>query len=100
MNSFKKEVSKITQYNKTEGTLVDFVKGKAVFIDVSAEGALTRGIICPMACDSNIFALANSNTEMKIASVEAVARLLKDQEIRDDFIIPPPFNTLVVPAAA
>lgn len=40
------------------------------------------------------------NDAMKIAAVEAIAGLLNDQEIRDDFIIPPPFDARVAPAVA
>ncbi|MDN7241568.1 malic enzyme-like NAD(P)-binding protein [Planococcus sp. N028] len=40
------------------------------------------------------------NDSMKIAAVKAIAGLLNEQEIRADFIIPPPFDARVAPAVA
>jgi len=40
------------------------------------------------------------NDVMKIAAVKAIAGLFDGQEIREDFIIPPPFDARVAPAVA
>ena len=40
------------------------------------------------------------NEEMKIAAVEAIAALIKDEELSADYVIPAPFDTRVAPAVA
>jgi malate dehydrogenase (oxaloacetate-decarboxylating) len=40
------------------------------------------------------------NEEMKIAAVEAIANLIKEDELRADYVIPAPFDPRVAPAVA
>ncbi len=40
------------------------------------------------------------NEKMKIAAVEAIAGLINDEDLRDDYVIPGPFDTRVAPAVA
>ncbi len=40
------------------------------------------------------------NMEMKIAAVEAIANLIEDNELHDDYVIPGPFDPRVAPAVA
>ncbi len=40
------------------------------------------------------------NEAMKLAAAKAIASIIKDEELRDDYIIPNPFDIRVVPAVA
>ncbi|OEF95663.1 NAD(P)-dependent malic enzyme [Desulfuribacillus alkaliarsenatis] len=40
------------------------------------------------------------NIEMKVAAAEAIANLLKQDELHDDYVIPSPFDSRVAPAVA
>jgi malate dehydrogenase (oxaloacetate-decarboxylating) len=40
------------------------------------------------------------NEEMKIAAVEAIANLITEDELKDDYVIPAPFDPRVAPAVA
>ncbi|MBD1380101.1 NAD(P)-dependent malic enzyme [Metabacillus arenae] len=40
------------------------------------------------------------NEQMKIAAVEAIASLISEEELRDDYVIPAPFDSRVAPAVA
>ncbi len=64
MNPVKEEMAKITNPSKTEGTLSDAVKGKDVFIGVSAPGVLTKEMVKSMAEAPIIFACANPVPEI------------------------------------
>ena len=64
MNPVKEEMAKITNPAKTEGTLSDAVKGKDVFIGVSAPGVLTKEMVKSMAEAPIIFACANPVPEI------------------------------------
>ena len=64
MNAIKNELAKITNTEKTEGTLADVLKGSDVFIGVSAPGTLTTEMVKTMNKDAIIFACANPTPEI------------------------------------
>ena len=64
MNEAKVEIAKITNRNKEKGTLADVIKGKDIFLGVSAPGVLTAEMVSTMAKDSIIFAMANPTPEI------------------------------------
>ncbi len=64
LNPAKKEIAKITNKNKESGSLADVVKGKDIFLGVSAPGVLTAEMVSTMAKDSIIFAMANPTPEI------------------------------------
>ena len=64
LNPAKEEIAKITNKNKEAGSLADVVKGKDIFLGVSAPGVLTAEMVSTMAKDSIIFAMANPTPEI------------------------------------
>ncbi len=64
LNPAKEEIAKITNKNKESGSLADVVKGKDIFLGVSAPGVLTKEMVSTMAKDSIIFAMANPTPEI------------------------------------
>ena len=64
LNPAKEEIAKITNKNKEAGSLADVVKGKDIFLGVSAPGVLTTEMVSTMAKDSIIFAMANPTPEI------------------------------------
>ncbi|MCR5147557.1 MAG: NAD-dependent malic enzyme [Eubacterium sp.] len=64
LNPAKEEIAGITNKNKEAGSLADVVKGKDIFLGVSAPGVLTTEMVKTMAKDSIIFAMANPTPEI------------------------------------
>ena len=64
LNPAKEEIAKITNKNKEAGSLADVVKGKDIFLGVSAPGVLTTEMVSTMAKNSIIFAMANPTPEI------------------------------------
>lgn len=60
----KEEIAKITNLNKTAGSLADAMKGADVFIGVSAPGTVTEEMVKAMNKDAIIFAMANPTPEI------------------------------------
>jgi malate dehydrogenase (oxaloacetate-decarboxylating) len=149
MNWIKIEMAKKTNQDKIKGNLAKALKGRDVFIGVSAPGVLTPKMIASMAPDPIIFALANPipeimpdealkagaglvatgrsdlpnqvnnslafpgifrgaldsrvrniTDEMKIAAAKAIAELVQDNDLRQDYIIPKGTDFSVAPAVA
>lgn len=149
INPAQQEIAKITNREKEEGTLKDIIKGKDVFIGVSAPNIVTKEMVSTMNKDSIIFAMANPTPEimpdeaklggarviatgrsdfpnqinnvlvfpgifkgalearataiteeMKLAAAKGIASIVKDEEIKDDYIIPDVFNKAVCEAVA
>ena len=71
LSDMKKKILEMTQTEKMSGTLADAVKGRDVFIGVSAPNVLNKEMVQTMKKDSIIFALANPIPE--IMSDEAKA---------------------------
>ena len=64
LNPIKKEMAKITNRERVEGSIADVIKGADVFIGVSAPGTLTKEMVGSMAKDPIIFACANPVPEI------------------------------------
>jgi malate dehydrogenase (oxaloacetate-decarboxylating) len=64
LNWIKEEMATMTNGGKIKGDLATAVKGRDVFIGLSAPGVLTPAMIATMAKDPVIFALANPTPEI------------------------------------
>ena len=149
LNPAKQEIAKVTNKYKETGSLADVIKGKDVFIGVSAPGIVTEEMVRSMAKDPIIFAMANPTPEimpdeafrggarivatgrsdfpnqinnvlvfpgifrgaldarataitepMKEAAARAIASIVTDDELTEDYIIPDAFNENVAKVVA
>ena len=149
LNWAQREIAKVTNREKRQGTLADMMVGADVFIGVSAPNLVTPEMVSTMNKDAIVFACANPtpeifpddakaggarvvatgrsdypnqinnvlafpglfrgaldvrasdiNEEMKLAAAQALAGLISDEELRDDYIIPQAFDPRVGPAVA
>lgn len=149
MNPEQAKMAEITNPDNIKGGLADAVKGRDLFIGVSAAGVLKPEMVQTMAKDSMVFAMANPvpeimpdeakaagarivgtgrsdfanqinnvlafpgifrgaldvrasdiNEEMKLAAAEAIAGVISDDEITEDYVIPEAFDKRVGPAVA
>ncbi len=64
LNSSKKEIAKITNFENIDGSVKDAISGADVFVGVSAGGILTADDISRMAKDAIVFAMANPIPEI------------------------------------
>lgn len=144
MNPAQAAMAEITNRDKQTGPLVDIIKGKDVFIGVSAPGVVTADMVASMAKDPIVFAMANPTPEimpeeaakggvrvmatgrsdypnqinnvlvfpgifrgaldvhatditeeMKLAAAKAIAAIVTDEELCEDYIIPDAFDKRV-----
>ncbi|BCN31495.1 NAD(P)-dependent malic enzyme [Anaeromicropila herbilytica] len=149
MNDAQKVMAEITNKEKQSGKLAEIMKGKDVFIGVSAPNIVTAEMVSTMAKDSIIFAMANPTPEimpdeakrggvrvmatgrsdfpnqinnvlvfpgifrgaldakatditeeMKIAAVKAIASIVTEEELTEEYIIPGAFDKRVSVAVA
>ena len=149
MNPAQKEMAEITNKNKERGNLAEIMKGKDIFVGVSAPGIVTAEMVSTMAHDAIVFSMANPVPEimpeeskkggarviasgrsdypnqinnvlvfpgifrgaldskarqitepMKVAAAKAIASIVKDDELREDYIIPDAFNPEVAKTVA
>ena len=149
MNPAQAAMAEITNKDKQTGPLKEIIKGKDVFIGVSAPNLVTAEMVGTMAKDPVIFAMANPTPEimpdvakeggarivatgrsdfpnqinnvlvfpgifrgaldvrakeiteeMKIAAAKAIASLVTDEELKEDYIIPSPFDKRVCSVVA
>lgn len=149
MNPAQAEMAEITNKNRERGSLADVMKGKDVFIGVSAPGIVTPEMVASMADNAMVFAMANPTPEimpeeakkggariiatgrsdfpnqinnvlvfpgifrgaldaratditedMKVAAAKAIASIVKDDELNEEYIIPDAFNKEVAKAVA
>ena len=149
MNDAQKEMAEKTHKEKQTGPLSEIIKGKDVFIGVSAPGIVTAEMVSEMADDPVIFAMANPTPEimpdeakkggarvvatgrsdfpnqinnvlvfpgifrgaldarasqitenMKIAAAKAIAGIISDDELNEEYIIPEAFDERVCAAVA
>lgn len=145
MNPAQKAMAERTNKEQLHGDLKLAMKGRDVFIGVSAPNVVTAEMVSTMAEDAIVFAMANPVPEimpeeakkggarvvatgrsdypnqinnvlvfpgifrgaldaratditedMKIAAVKAIAGIIKDEELKDDYIIPGAFDERVV----
>ncbi|AWZ49278.1 NAD-dependent malic enzyme [Clostridiaceae bacterium 14S0207] len=93
LNESKAEISKMTNKDHETGKLVDVIKGKDVFVGVSAPNSVTKEMVKSMNKDAIIFAMANPTPEiMPDEAKEAGARVIATG--RSDF--PNQINNVLV----
>ena len=149
MNPAQKDMAEITNKDKQRGNLAEIIKGKDVFIGVSAPNLVTPEMVSTMATDPIVFAMANPTPEimpdlakqggarvvatgrsdfpnqinnvlvfpgifrgaldvrateiteeMKLAASRAIASLITDEELNEEYIIPSPFDKRVCSCVA
>ena len=64
MNPVQAEMAEKTNKEQIHGTLADVMKGKDIFIGVSAPGVVTAEMVSTMAKDAIVFAMANPTPEI------------------------------------
>ena len=77
MNPYKESIAKVSNLQKERGTLAEVVKGKDIFIGVSAPGSLTQEMIKTMSPEPVVMAMANPVPEiLPDEAKEAGARIV------------------------
>ncbi len=64
MNPVKEKIAEITNKNNEHGSLAEVLKGKDIFLGVSAPNTVTKEMVSSMAKDAIIFAMANPVPEI------------------------------------
>ena len=149
LNHAQEAMAQVTNRGMLRGTLAEVIKGRDIFIGVSAANVLSTEMVTTMNKDSIIFAMANPNPEimpedalaggarvvgtgrsdypnqinnvlvfpgifrgaldvrssaisenMKLAAARAISKLVTDEELREDFIIPKSFDKRIAPVVA
>lgn len=149
MNEAQKEMAERTNKDKQTGNLAEIMKGKDVFIGVSAPNVVTSDMVASMAQDPVVFAMANPVPEimpeeakkggakvvatgrsdfpnqinnvlvfpgifrgamdarasqitedMKMAAARAIAGIITEEELNEEYIIPGVFDKRVCSAVA
>ncbi len=149
MNPAQAEMAEITNKDRQTGSLAEIMKGKDVFVGVSAPNIVTAEMIASMAADPIVFAMANPTPEimpeeaakggvrvmatgrsdypnqinnvlvfpgifrgaldakatgiteeMKMAAAKAIASIVTDEELKEDYIIPGAFDDRVAKVVA
>ena len=149
LNPAQRQMAEVTNRHNERGPLSEIIKGKDVFIGVSAPNVVTADMVATMANNAIVFAMANPvpeimpeeakkggarviatgrsdypnqiNTvlvfpgifrgaldaqatditeEMKLAAARAIAAIVADEELSEDYIIPGAFDKRVAPAVA
>ena len=123
LDRIQEMLAKTTNKNKISGKLKDVAVGADVLIGASSPGVFTEEIIKSMAPDSIVFSLANPvpeamydfakaagarvavrareiNEQMKIAATYAIANLIDDKDLREDYVVADAFDKRVAPAVA
>lgn len=149
MNPAQAQMAEITNKDKERGALSEIMKGKDVFIGVSAPNIVTAEMVASMAQDSIVFAMANPTPEimpeeakkggvrvmatgrsdypnqinnvlvfpgifrgaldakataiteeMKLAAARAIASIVADEELNEEYIIPGAFDERVAKVVA
>lgn len=144
MNPVQAEMAEKTNKEQIHGPLAEVMKGKDIFVGVSAPGIVTAEMVSTMAEDAIVFAMANPTPEimpdeakkggakvvatgrsdfpnqinnvlvfpgifrgaldaratditeeMKIAAVYAIADIITEEELTEDYIIPGAFDERV-----
>ena len=149
MNPAQAEMAEITNKERQTGALAEIMKGKDVFVGVSAPNIVTAEMVASMAKDPIVFAIANPTPEimpeeakkggvrvmatgrsdypnqinnvlvfpgifrgaldakatgiteeMKIAAAKAIASIVTDEELNEEYIIPGAFDERVAKVVA
>ena len=149
MNPAQAEMAEITNKDRQTGSLAEIMKGKDVFVGVSAPNIVAAEMVASMAADPIVFAMANPTPEimpeeaakggvrvmatgrsdypnqinnvlvfpgifrgaldakatgiteeMKMAAAKAIASIVTDDELKEDYIIPGAFDERVAKVVA
>ena len=149
LNPAQRAMAEVTNKHHERGPLTDIIRGKDVFIGVSAPKVVTAEMVSTMADNAIVFAMANPTPEimpeeaarggarviatgrsdypnqinnvlvfpgifrgaldaratditedMKVTAARAIAAIVTDEELREDYIIPGAFDKRVAPAVA
>lgn len=149
MNPAQAEMAEITNKDRQTGSLAEIMKGKDVFVGVSAPNIVTAEMVASMAADPIVFAMANPTPEimpeeaakggvrvmatgrsdypnqinnvlvfpgifrgaldakatgiteeMKMVAAKAIASIVTDDELKEDYIIPGAFDERVAKVVA
>ena len=149
MNPAQAEMAEITNKDRQTGSLAEIMKGKDVFVGVSAPNIVTAEMVASMAADPIVFAMANPTPEImpeeaakggvrvmatgrsdypnqinnvlvfpgifrgaldakatgiteeiKMAAAKAIASIVTDDELKEDYIIPGAFDERVAKVVA
>lgn len=149
MNPAQADMAEITNKDRQTGNLAEIMKGKDVFIGVSAPNIVTAEMVASMAADPIVFAMANPTPEimpeeakkggvrvmatgrsdypnqinnvlvfpgifrgaldakatgiteeMKMAAAKAIASIVTDEELNEEYIIPGAFDDRVAKVVA
>ncbi len=149
LNSAQRAMAEVTNPQNERGPLAEIIKGKDVFIGVSAPNVVTAEMVSTMERDAIVFAMANPvpeimpeeakkggarvvatgrsdypnqinnvlvfpgifrgaldalatdiTEEMKLAAAKAIAGIVKDEELKEDYIIPGAFHPEVAKVVA
>ena len=149
LNPAQRQMAEVTNRRNERGPLSEIIKGKDVFIGVSAPNVVTAEMVSTMARDAIVFAMANPTPEimpeeakkggarviatgrsdypnqinnvlvfpgifrgaldalatditeeMKLAAARAIAAIVTDEELTEEYIIPGAFDKRVAPAVA
>ena len=149
LNPAQRQMAEVTNKQNERGPLTEIIKGKDVFIGVSAPHVVTAEMVSTMAHDAIVFAMANPTPEimpeeakkggarviatgrsdypnqinnvlvfpgifrgaldalatditeeMKLAAARAIAAIVTDEELNEEYIIPGAFDKRVAPAVA
>lgn len=144
MNEAQAAMAEITNKDRQRGNLAEIMKGKDVFVGVSAPGVVTPDMVATMASDPIVFAMANPTPEimpeeakkggvrvmatgrsdypnqinnvlvfpgifrgaldaratgiteeMKMAAARAIASIVSEEELNEEYIIPGAFDERV-----
>ena len=149
LNPAQRQMAEVTNKHHERGPLADVIRGKDVFIGVSAPKVVNAEMVSTMAQDAIVFAMANPTPEimpeeaakggarviatgrsdypnqinnvlvfpgifrgaldaqatditeeMKLTAARAIAAIVTDEELKEDYIIPGAFDKRVAPAVA
>ena len=149
LNPAQRQMAEVTNRQNERGPLSEIIKGKDVFIGVSAPNVVTAEMVATMAHDAIVFAMANPvpeimpeeakkggariiatgrsdypnqinnvlvfpgifrgaldaqatdiTEEMKLTAARAIAAIVTDGELNEEYIIPGAFDKRVAPAVA
>ena len=149
LNPAQRAMAEVTNKHHERGPLTDIIRGKDVFIGVSAPKVVTAEMVSTMAQDAIVFAMANPTPEimpeeaarggarviatgrsdypnqinnvlvfpgifrgaldaratditeaMKVTAARAIAAIVTEEELREDYIIPGAFDKRVAAAVA
>ena len=149
LNPAQRAMAEVTNKHHERGPLSEIIKGKDVFIGVSAPKVVTAEMVATMAKDAIVFAMANPTPEimpeeaakggarviatgrsdypnqinnvlvfpgifrgaldaqatditeeMKLTAARAIAAIVADDELTEEYIIPGAFDKRVAPAVA